>query len=363
MSPPARVVPHVVQVTPRTQWMFVEVHDADGRVGAGEATLSGQDGPVLEALRRIGAAIMERGRLPAPEHLAEDLPTAAAVSALDQALGDLSAQRQGLTLAGSLGPVQRTVAPLYANINRRTTDRSPAGFAASARLAAAAGFTAIKLAPFDEVPPPPRAAPPNMTPGLARIAAVRAAVDPGCAVMVDCHWRFTPAEAPALADAVAESSVTWLECPVPEVAETIPSLVALRARVNARGMRLAGLEHAVGVAGFLPWLRAGAYDAMMPDVKYVGGLTEMLRIADALAAHGVAFSPHNPTGPICHAMSLHICAVAREVDRLEVQFDETPAFGQLVGGDVPQQSGGVSALPTGVGLGMRLDPAMLDRMR
>jgi hypothetical protein len=39
---------------------------------------------------------------------------------------------------------------------------------------------------------------------------------------------------------------------------------------------------------------------MMPDVKYAGGLAEMLRIGAALAAHGVEVSPHNPSGPVSH---------------------------------------------------------------
>lgn len=356
----SRVAVHVVRPTPKTRWIFVELTDADGRVGTGEASLAGQEAAVCGHLARLAGV---PGRLPVPGTLAE----AAAVSALDQARGDLAAQRAGQSLAGWLGGVRRDAVPLYANINRRTVDRSPAGFAASARLAVAAGFTAVKLAPFDEVAPPPRhAAPdmaPDMAPGLARIAAVREAVGPGCAVMVDCHWRFTPSEADALADAVAERGVSWLECPVPETMETLGALPRLRARANARGMRLAGLEHAVGLEGFRPWLDAGAYDAMMPDAKYVGGLAEMLRLAEALAAQGVAFSPHNPTGPVCHLASLQLCAAAPVLDRLEVQFDETPAFAALLGGAVPAQAGGVSALPAGAGLGGRLDAAVLAALR
>lgn len=351
-----RVATHVVRPTPKTRWIFVELTDAEGRIGTGEASLTGEEAAVCAHVARLGAA---PDMLPKPGSLAE----AAAVSALDQAMGDLAAQRTGESLAAWLGGARRTTIPLYANINRRTVDRSPAGFAASARLALAAGFDAVKLAPFDEVAPPPRATAPDMAPGLARIAAVREAVGPGCAVMVDCHWRFTPAEADALADAVAERGVSWLECPVPETAETLPALPRLRARANARGMRLTGLELAVGLDGFRPWLDAGAYDAMMPDAKYVGGLAEMLRVAEALAARGVAFSPHNPTGPICHLASLQLCAAAPTLDRLEVQFDETPAFAALVGGAIPAQPGGASVLPAGSGLGARLDPSVVAALR
>ncbi len=65
-------------------------------------------------------------------------------------------------------------------------------------------------------------------------------------------------------------------------------------------------ELGIGEQGFAPFLAAGIYDAMMPDVKYVGGLQTVMRLAEMFAAAGVGFSPHNPSGPICHAVSLHI---------------------------------------------------------
>ena len=102
---------------------------------------------------------------------------------------------------------------------------------------------------------------------------------------------------------------------------------------------------------------------MMPDAKYVGGLAEMLWLAERFAQAGVAFSPHNPTGPVCHAASLQVCAAAGAMDRLEVQFDETPRFAALVGGAVPAQPGGVSGLPAGPGMGVRLAGEVVRQLR
>lgn len=93
---------------------------------------------------------------------------------------------------------------------------------------------------------------------------------------------------------------------------------------------------------------------MMPDVKYVGGLTEVMRLAEAFDQHGVLFSPHNPTGPVCHATSLQVCAAVPHLDRLEMQFDETPLFAALAGGALPVPSEGASALPARLGLGIAL---------
>ena len=116
------------------------------------------------------------------------------------------------------------------------------------------------------------------------------------------------------------------------------------------------------LAGFQPFLDAGASDAMMPDAKYVGGLKEMLRVGDALKARGVSFSPHNPSGPVCHAASLHVCAVSPAFTRLEVQYAETPLFDAIVGGVLPKAVGGAFALPSTPGMGVRLDPRLVAEL-
>jgi len=109
----------------------------------------------------------------------------------------------------------------------------------------------------------------------------------------------------------------------------------LRSRANAFGIRLAGLETAICRRGFLPYAEAGAYDVMMPDVKYCGGPLEMMAIATDLDSYGIDFSPHNPSGPICHLHSLNICAVLSKTDLLEMQFDESPMFNSLLKNTLP----------------------------
>ena len=94
---------------------------------------------------------------------------------------------------------------------------------------------------------------------------------------------------------------------------------------------------------------------MMPDVKYAGGPDEMLRLASLFEQYRIKFSPHNPTGPMCHAHSLHICAVLDSCDLLEHQFDETPLFKQVIECGIPETEGGVASLDwSRPGLGVEL---------
>ena len=265
-------------------------------------------------------------------------------------------------MAQSLG-VRRNRVPVYANINRRTVERSPEGFAASARAASVAGHVAFKLAPFDEVTRAVCAAGNGgraMLPGLARIAAVREAVGPDARLMVDCHWRFDEATAMLLNEAAAKLGVYWIECPLPEVDGSIPALTRLRRQCGALGMRQAGLEQSIGWEVVRPYCEAGAYDVVMPDVKYIGGVHELQRVASACADLGVAVSPHNPTGPISHAFSLQVSATLGAFDRLEMQFDESPLFDALVGAPFGPITEGHATPPTGPGLGVALSDALLE---
>lgn len=358
----------IVQVTDRTRWIFLEIASTEGFFGVGEASLQNREAEVATALRARAAALV--GETAAPDRLpvrsALSLPEAAAVSAIEQALWDLSARRAGLSLARHLGGEKREKIPLYANINRRTRDRAPASFARSARDALGAGHEAFKLAPFDEVGRESRRDGTTlqaMEQGLARIAAVRDAIGGDRALMVDCHWRFEEETAAVLVGRVKEIGVVWLECPIPETIENLSSIRRLRALANSAGMRLAGCEELIGLDGFRPFIEGGAYDALMPDVKYCGGPAEMLRIADAMRTAKIDFSPHNPSGPVCHAHSLQIAAAVENFDRLEMQFDEDALFDELARAEFPPCEGGACQAPAGAGIGVALDRKILAAHR
>jgi galactonate dehydratase len=357
---------HVTEVTPATKWVFVEVADGIGHVGFGEATLNGREASLVDAAQRLAnaalGAIDEPPAAFAARERPRDLAEAAIVSGIDQALWDRHGRSTRRGVVDALGGSRRRSIPVYANINRRTRTRTPEAFAGSARAALDGGFAAIKVAPFDGVGPAQTQASnrDGLAKGLECVAAVRDAIGRDRRLMVDCHWRFDEETARQLIHEADSLALHWIECPMPETDANIAAITRLRALANARGVRLAGLEQAIRLDAFLPWCEAGAYDVMMPDVKYAGGLAEVMRIGDELAARGIEVSPHNPSGPISHAASLHACAALPECDMLEMQFGESPLFDELCGDAVSRVTGGCAAVATGAGLGVSLDRVLLE---
>jgi galactonate dehydratase len=364
MSRIERIAFRGINVTPRTNWCFLEVATQDGSTGIGECTLGGQEGLLAAEAERLAASVTgqdarHRNRLARLiAHAPGGLVAATILSAFEQALADLAARRAAQPLHLFLGGALRDPIRLYANINRGAEPRSPEGFAAAARRAVADGFRAVKLAPFEPLVWEDGFCETNRqayAQGLARIAAVREAVGRDVEMMVDAHWRFSPGGAAGLIGDVAPFRLFWLECPVAEANRA--EIRRLRGMANDRGMRLAGAESLAGLAAYRPVVEAGCYDVLMPDVKHAGGIEEIRRIAALAQTAGVEIAPHNPTGPVCHAHSVHLCAVIPNFLFLEVQFGETSAFFDMVEGESLRFERGAAKLPQGPGLGIVLGPA------
>jgi galactonate dehydratase len=340
------------------------MRDDAGRVGFGEATLQGRDSELRTHVARLAPSLVGRPVRPSRAAVAQgdDAAEAAARCAIDHAVWDLAAQAQGVTLAAALGAPRTSSVPLYANVNRGTVDRSPGGFAARALEAAQRGFRAIKVAPFDDVAAADLgtdAGRRRFDLGVERVLAVREAIGPARELMVDCHWRLDERAAGEALARLEPARLYWLECPLPETTASLDALKRVRAKANATGVRLAGCESMTALDGFRPFLDAGAYDAIMPDVKYAGGLSEMLRIAADAQRRGELCSPHNPTGPVAHLASVHVASLLDDCPFLEFQYGESDAFFALCDRPIPDPTHGASDLPRDPGLGAGLDMAAL----
>lgn len=367
----ARLEPLILNVSAKTNWFFVRVTTDSGIQGVGEASLNGWE-PLQEAFLRHIAADFEGQPVADIAKLTRvfayaphGLVGASVLSAIEQALSDVMGQSAGVPVYAWLGDYAQPLIPVYANINRATVERSPAGCAASAQRALARGFRGVKIAPFDGVCSEDFAADwpgqrRRIDAGIARVVAMREAIGPDADLMVDCHWRFDEATALAVLKELEPVKLHWFECPVSEHIACWDALARLRAAANVQGVLLAGAEMHIGEASFAPLLERGLFDVVMPDVKFAGGYGEMMRIAALAHRHGVACSPHNPTGPICNFASMHLMTASTNFSVLEFQLGESDLYFDVVAGIGPQLIEGRFAAPPDVpGLGLVLDDAVL----
>ena len=347
-----------VRATMRTNWIFVRLTTNDGQTGLGEASvnrrlnlpeLSGFFNLVrdrspfeIERYRQAGWATASTG----------NRQQATAFSAIEQAQWDLVGKSLGAPVYDLVGGRLRDELPVYANINRATTDRSPNGFAISAQQAVADGFRAIKAAPFDGFPSldQPRAEVEAATElGVHCIEAMRTAIGPDIDLKIDAHSHFDVALAIDVATRLEPQRLSWYEEPVPPT--DLDSTMAIK---NSIRQTMAGGEFLFGVEEFSPLCQNRAVDIIMPDVKHCGGVAEIRRIATVADLYDVLVSPHNPSGPVSAMVSAQVCAGLPNFDILEYQWNEVPWRGDLV--DPPERfSEGILQVPDGPGCGVTLN--------
>jgi L-alanine-DL-glutamate epimerase-like enolase superfamily enzyme len=262
--------------------------------------------------------------------------TVFALSGLEIALWDIAGKVAGQPLHRMLGGATRATVPAYASLLKY---RDAAVVARLAEAAAGAGYRALKL---------------HET-GVAEIEAARRAVGPDLPVMVDVNCAWSVAESIEMARRLGGCDLRWLEEPV-----WPPEDFAGLARVRATGrIPVAAGENACTAWEFQRMLDAGAVDLVQPSVTKVGGIGELVRVADLAALRGVEVAPHSPYfGPGLVA-TIHFAAARPEVEQVEV-FGcrmELDMFGDL------DLHGPDLAVPDGPGLGVEPDPEFLERYR
>jgi galactonate dehydratase len=330
-----------VRVNRRGNWTIPRIKTNRGLTGLGDCSQSTSDEQTLVFLKRYldmmrGRSIFDvesfRGAV-APICASNGgnfgrTPAAVAASGFEQCLWDLQGKALGLPACELFGGRIRDRTRLYANINRSTDDRSPAGFAAMAQKAVAAGFDAIKLAPFDDMPPDltDRARIEHfMQLGIDCAQAVRDVIGPRRDLLIDAHSHFNLQDGLELARRFEPLNLYWLEEVTPP--EPVSDLAAIN---QAARMSTAGGEQIHGVTGFYPYIKAGAVDVVMPDVKVAGGMLELKKIAAMAEGAGLMVSPHGPASPIGNAAAAQVMATVPNFEIFEFSYGEVPWRAELV---------------------------------
>ncbi len=317
------IYPLVVHGSRFSNYIFVIAETDEGVTGFGDATLDGMEFEVSAAVTSFGKQLI--GKTVETDNLTVGNPagaliTSAAASGIDMAMWDLKGKAFGQPVYKLLGGARRDKIKVYASFNRLIRDRSVEGFGRMAEELKKAGNTGLKCHPFDGVnwrtPFPDQKK--LIDTGCARFIAMREAVGPDLDVALDAHWRLNLSTTGYVADRVREYRPFWLETPIPEKKPEI--LAEARRRC---GLPVAGGEMQTCPEELLPLLHHQCLDVYMPDVRYCGGITGILRMSALLETYDQLISPHNMCTAISCAASMHVCAVIKNFYHMEYHPEES----------------------------------------
>jgi len=336
--------------------LVVEVETSDGIVGLGEG--------FCRISSRIHAAFVDQ--LLAPRIVGRDArdrralwkamraaisgqpggQIVEAIAAVDMALWDIAGQHAGQPVHRLLGGMGRTELRAYAS---SVTWSDEATVEKEVQLVLDAGFKEIKI----KIGQPVEDA-------IRRAHFVRRLVGDGIKLYADANWAFDVDDALRVAHGLVDAGFLFFEEPIIAHDREGYRLLSRRSPI-----RLAAGEADYVGSEALVRLHDRSVGLIQPDIARSGGITETWRIAELAAAHHTAFAPHmGLSGAICAAASLHIAAAAETFLTYECMYYDNPLRSELcepVVGERQDLKDGKLPVPTGPGLGVRLNRSVLER--
>jgi L-alanine-DL-glutamate epimerase-like enolase superfamily enzyme len=284
----------------------VRVRDAEGAEGVGYTYTVGTGGAAVHALIARDLAPLLHGRDPGRiEALWQSMwwalhyggrggAQALAISAVDIALWDLRARRQGTPLWRLLGGFDPRV-PCYAGGIDLDFTLDALLHQTDANLAR--GFRAIKM----------KVGRPSLHEDVERVRAMRAQLGAGFPLMVDANMRWSADEAIRAARALRELDPVWLE--EPTIPDDVPGHVRI---VREGGLPVAAGENLHTLHEFRQLIVAGGVTFPEPDVTNCGGVTVFMKVCHLAEAFNLPVTSHG-----AHDLTVHLLAAAPNRSYLE----------------------------------------------
>ena len=221
------------------------------------------------------------------------------------------------------------------------------------------GITGMKIWPFDpyaEASEGQYISAPDLERALEPFRKIRAVVGNRMDIMVEFHslWRLLPAQ--RIAQALAEFDTFWHEDPI-----RMDSLALLKQYAPYSKAPICASEILAGRWSFKDLLETGVAGIVMFDLAWCGGISEARRIATLADAWQLPVAPHDCTGPVVYAASVHFSIHApNALVQESVRAFYTGWYNELVT-HVPRPVRGFFETPPGPGLGCELLPELWRR--
>ncbi len=271
-----------------------------------------------------------------------------AISGIDIACYDIMGKALGKPVHALLGSARRDRVTPYASTLFRDT---PDGMREAARKYISQGFKAVKFGwgCFGK----------DRATDVALVRAARETLGKDRALLVDAGWTLprTVDETIGLCRAIEPFDPFWIEEPChPE------EYASYRAVAESSPIRIAGGEQEATPWGFDLLIRQGKVDVAQPDLSRCGGFTVARKVIDLAKEAGCEVCPHAWMSDLLTAASLHFNAVLPEALFQEYNVCDDPISRSLCRTPL-RMVDGMLAVPQGPGLGVDVDPDVVNRYR
>ena len=276
------------------------------------------------------------------------------ISAIDMALWDIAGKAANQPIYNLLGGKYHEQLRAYAYMPGGAFKDNPEEAGEVAVRVLEEGNTACKLDPFTPMYPIPRDIALWEIEHAAKIfESIRNAVGNKLEVGIGTHGQLATYSAIRVADYLEQYHPFWFEEPVP------PENIDEMARVAAHtSIPIATGERLVTKYEFLQVLEKKAAQIIQMDVGQCGGITEAKKIASIAEAHYAMIAPHMYCGPIAASAAIQIDTCSPNF--LIQEFNQGPLHKTIFKEPIVFENGYITP-PTGPGLGIELDEAVLKR--
>ncbi len=354
---------------------IVRVHTDEGISGIGQAE---SPSLVIDAIIRCNGGLAEllNGEDPTQvERLWQKMyartglfgrrgVTIAAIGAVETALWDIAGQAQGKPVCELIWRAFATTrerAEIKTKVTPYATVYPPGDtleeMKARFTLAVARGFRALKLEEwpggFGHV---------NPARDVAIAAMVREVIGPDREMLIDMQNGWSEVgQALTTIRAIEPYRPYFVEAPLPP-----DNLDAYARLADAVDTRIAAGDWGFSTRfEFEDLMARGHVDVVQPSSVRSGGISEILRIAEAAYRRGVLCIPHAWSHMVGVAAEVHMAAVVPNMPYFEypMAFPDSPVISELLEPAITVNPDGTIDVPTRPGLGVRLNEETVARYR
>lgn len=284
---------------------FVRIEDAAGGTGWGQVSTYYSDITCEVLHRQVAPYVLGRDfatiadmadHVFRKEHKFPGSYLKRAVAGLDTALWDLWGRRAGQPVTALIGGTPGPLRCYGSSMVRTITPEAEAE--RLKRLAGEVGYDAFKFRIGAEF-----AKDADEWPGRteAIVPAVRRAVGPDIALLVDANSGFTPKRAIEVGRMLEAEGVEHYEEPC-----TYWELDETKEVADALDIAVTGGEQDCEMAVWREMIGRRVVDVVQPDVLYVGGIDRTLQVARMAGAAGLPVTPHSANLGLVTLFTMHV---------------------------------------------------------